>query len=146
MTLHRTLATGLILGLLAAAPAGAAVVSKTYAFKPNTLLQVGVEMEGGLRLDTIEFVLTQDDGSPSGLFSGPKVKVAISNLGTASVKVDIAVAVFDDGGRLVGVASGGTKLFPLRPDRQMTYMLDFDRAAGELSSGTSFKITIESKP
>ena len=140
------LVAGLLAGTLAALPAGAALFTKSYAFKPDTLLQVGTEAGGGLRLDTIQFLLSKDDGSPSGLFSGPKVKVAISNLGTASARIDLAVAVLDDDGRLVGVASGGTQMFPLRPGRQMTYVLEFSRAESELSSGTSFKITIEPKP
>lgn len=146
MTLRTIVAAAAIAGTLAVLPVGAAVFSKTYAFKPDTLLQVGATVGDGLRLDTIEFFLTKDDGSPAGLFSGPKVKVAISNVGKASVRVDLTVAVLDGEGRLVGVGSGGTRVFPLRPDRQMTYVLDFDRAASEIGTGTSFKISIEPKP
>lgn len=142
----KILAMGLIAGTLAVLPAGSAPFSKSYAFKPDTLLQVGADAGGGLRLDTIQFVLSQDDGSPSGLFAGPKVKVAISNLGKASVRVDLAVAVLDGDGQLVGVASGGTQMFPLRADRQMTYVLDFNRAATALSTGASFKISVEPRP
>jgi hypothetical protein len=46
---------------------------------------------------------------------------------------------------LVGVASGGTKLFPLRGERQMVYSLDFSGVNGELSTGTVFHIGIEPK-
>jgi len=78
---------------LAATAARAELFSKAYAFKANTVLQVGAEIGAGLRLDSIEWIVTQDDGSPSGLFSGPHVKVAISNVGSASAKVAIAAAV-----------------------------------------------------
>ena len=128
-----------------ARPAWAEMFSKAYAFKPNTVLQVGATLEAGLRLDTIEFVVTSDDGSPSGAFAGAKVRIAISNVGDKSVKVGISLAVTDDTNRLVGVASGGTKLVPLRADRQMPYVLDVDGANSELPKGTAFRISIESK-
>jgi hypothetical protein len=124
----------------------AATISKSYAFKANTVLQVGLQLDGGLRLDSIEFVLPTDDGSPSGLFNGPRVKVAISNLGEKSVKVGIAVAVQDGDGRLLAVASGGTRLFPLRADRQMVYVLDFGGVNDEIDQGTLFRISIEPRP
>jgi hypothetical protein len=128
---------------LAPFSARAAQFSKTYVFKAGTTLQVGTEIQPGLRLDSVEFLLPEDDGSPSGLFNGPRVKVAISNLGEASVRVGIALAVTDDDNRLVGAASGGTKMFPLRADRQMVYTLEFEGVNAELSKGTTFRISIE---
>ena len=92
----------------------AELFSKAYAFKPNTTLEVGTEMPGGLRLDTVEFVVPADERVEGSVFSGPKVKVGISNLGDKSVKIGVAIAVTDADGKLVGVASGGTKLFPMR--------------------------------
>ena len=131
--------------LFAAAPAHAELFSKAYAFKPNTTPEVGTDIAEGLRLDTVEFQLGADDGSPSGLFSGPKVKISISNLGTTSAKIGLALAITDADGRLVAVASGGTKLFPLRAGRQMTYSLGLDGVNSELSKGTVFRISIEPK-
>ncbi|HUC42759.1 MAG TPA: hypothetical protein VMR65_01875 [Candidatus Sulfotelmatobacter sp.] len=133
------------LTLVPSFPARAELFSKAYEFKKNTVLQVGTMLEHGLRLDSIEFIVAGDDGSPSGLFDTPKVKIAISNIGEKSVKVAISLAVTDEANRLVGVASGGTKLFPLRADRQMTYSLDFDGANSQLATGTAFRITIEAK-
>ena len=127
-------------------PARAELFAKTYVFKTGTPLQVGTEIQPGLRLDSVEFLLPADDGSPSGLFNGPRVKIAISNLGDASIRVGIAVAVMDDENRLLGAANGGTKMFPLRPDRQMVYTLEFDGVAAELSKGTIFRLSIEPKP
>lgn len=142
----RAIGCGAAAVCLAATFARAELFSKAYAFKANTVLQVGADLGAGLRLDSVEWVVTPDDGSPSGLFSGPKVKVAISNVGSASVKVGIAVAVTDGDGRLVGVASGGTKLFPLRAGRQMDYELDVDGVSAELEHGTVFRISVEPKP
>jgi len=131
---------------LAGSDAKAELFSKAYTFKIGTILEVGAEMPGGLRLDSVEFVLPEDGAKPSGSFSGPKVKVSISNLGTAAVKVGVAIAVTDGDGRLVGVASGGTKLFPLRADRQIAYTLSIDGVRSELAAGTVFRISVEPAP
>lgn len=141
----RALACAFIV-VVGAASARAELFSKAYAFKPNTVLQVAADIGGGIRLDSVEFVVSRDDGSPSGLFSGPKVKVSVSNLGEASRKIGIAVAVTDAENRLVAVASGGTKLFPLRGGRQIVYTLDIDGVVAELAQGAAFRISIEPHP
>ncbi len=147
--MHRLTKTGgLVLAValaLVASDARAELFSKAYSFKPDTALQVGAEMPGGLRLDSVEFVL-QKDPNEGGTFNGPKIKVSISNLGTAAVKVGVAIAITDVDGRLVGVASGGTKLFPLRADRQIVYTLSIDGVREELSKGTVFRISVEPTP
>jgi len=135
----------LVAAAVTATGARAELFAKTYAFKTNTALQVGTELPNGLRLDTVEFVVPAP-GADNSTFGGPKVKVTISNVSKASVTVAIAVAVLDADGHLVGVASGGTKLFPLRGERQMVYTLDFGGVNGSLSSGTIFHLSIEPKP
>ena len=142
---RRTWRAGIVMAaalFAAGSEARAELFSKAYAFKPDTELQVGAEVPGGLRLDTVEFVLPKA-GSPSGTFTGPKVKVSISNLGTIPVKIGLAIAVTDAEGRLIAVASGGTKLFPLRTERQIVYTLAIDNVFAELSSGSVFRISIE---
>ena len=129
----------------ASGDARAELFSKAYAFKPDTTLQVGTETPGGLRLDEVEFVFPKE-GKDGGTFNGPKVKVSISNLGSASAKIGLSVAVTDVDGRLVAVASGGTKLFPLRAGRQIVYTLPIDGVRAELAKGTVFRISIESTP
>ena len=123
----------------------AELFSKAYAFKTDTTLEVNSEVPGGLRLDSVEFVLPKE-GSPGGTFTGPKVKVSISNLGTSPQKIGVAIAVTDAEGNLVGVASGGTKLFPLRADRQIFYTLDIVGVRADLAKGTVFRISIEPTP
>lgn len=148
--MHRrmTLASALLAAamILAASDARAELFSKAYAFKPGTTLEMNSEMPGGLRLDSVEFVLPSGDGKQTGSFSGPKVKVSISNLGTTAAKVGVSIAVTDADGRLVGVASGGTKLFPLRGDRQIVYTLSVDGVRTELAAGTVFRISVEPMP
>lgn len=124
----------------------AELFSKAYAYKPDTTLEMGVEMPGGLRLDSVEFVLPKGDPSSASVFGGPKVKVAISNLGEKSVKIGVAIAVMDADGKLLGVASGGTKLFPMRSDRAIVYTLSISNVNAELASGATFRISVEPAP
>jgi hypothetical protein len=133
------------LWLVAGSDARAELFSKAYAFKPDTLLEVGTEMPGGLRLDTVEFVLPKEDAQ-GGLFGGPKVKVGISNLGDRALKIGVSLAVTDADGRLVGVAGGGTKLFPVRADRAIVYTLAISGVRSELAAGTVFRISVEPVP
>ncbi len=133
--------------LVFAAPhARAELFSKAYTFKPDTVLEVGTEMPGGLRLDSVEFVIPKEGPEKAGTFAGPKVKVAISNLGTSSAKIGVAIAVTDAEGRLLGVASGGTKLFPMRADRAIVYTLSITGVRAELAKGTIFRISVEPTP
>ena len=136
----------LVAGLIVAATdVRAELFSKAYAFKLGTVLEMGAEMPGGLRLDSVEFVLPEP-GVKQGALGGPKVKVSISNLSTAAAKVAVSLAITDADGRLVAVASGGTKLFPLRADRQILYTLNVDGVRAELAAGTVFRISIEPMP
>ncbi len=135
--------------LLAGAGAGAqaAILAKTFQFKPDTVLQVGDSLEGGLRLDSVQFFLPSSSGVP-GMRTGGTVKaeVSISNIGKEKQMFGIAIALFDDQGRLLGAANGGPRLFPLRPDRQGPYTVVFDGVNGEAYKATQFKISIETKP
>ena len=135
--------------LLACAGAGAqaAILAKTFQFKPEVVLQVGESLEGGIRLDSVQFFLPSSSGVP-GMRTGGLVRaeVSISNLGKEKQMFGIAIAVFDDQGRLLGAANGGPRVFPLRPERQGTFQLVFDGVNGEAYKATQFKIAIETKP
>lgn len=143
--------TGLLAALLSALPAvsasEAAMFSKTYVFKPGTTLEIGAEIEAGLRLDTIRFDLPATvDGKIVRTGGLAQARVAVSNTGEGSRKVGIAVAVYDDENRLLGVASGGIALFPLKSGRQGTYACIFENVNAEIASATKFQITIEPRP
>jgi hypothetical protein len=134
-----------LLMLVAAGNARAELFSKAYAFKVGTTLEIGTEMPGGLRLDSVEFEIP-DPAVQGSVWSGPKAKVAISNLGTSSVKIAVSIAVTDAEGKLVGVASGGTKLFPMRADRAIVYSLPINGVRSEFANGTVFRISVEPAP
>ena len=119
-------------------------VSKSYEFKANTPLRVGLDLGDGVRFDSIEFDLPEPSGDgPTPLFEQPKATVTVSNLGDAAVKIGIAIAVVDGEGSLVGAGSGGTTLVPLRAGRQRVYAIDFDDVRARIASGSAFRITFE---
>jgi len=143
--ISRVILAALLVGATAAADA--AILSKTYQFKPDIDLQIGESLEGGLRLDSVHFFLPSSTGG-MGYRSGgvPRADVAVSNLGTDRQMYGVAIVLLDEQGRLVGAANGGPKIMGLRPQRQLTSRVVFDGVNGEAYKATQFKISIENKP
>lgn len=140
----RNLFTILVVLALASTARAGGFFSRSYEFKANTPLQVGIDLGEGVTFDSIEFVLPKSGGDgPTPLFEQPKAKVSVSNRGEASMKVAIAIAVVDGEGMLVGAGTGGTTMLPLRAGRQMVYAVDFDDVRSRIAEGTAFRITFE---
>lgn len=137
-----------LVATLALSPAAEAdLLSKSYVFKDGVKLELGAATGDGLRVDSVEFKLAALVGDRTSRVSGlTAVQVKISNIAEKSRKAGVAVALFDDEGRLLGVASGGTSLVPLKSGRQKSYSLVFDDVNSEVHRATKFQISIESKP
>ena len=120
--MRRVLGIGLLtVGLLfvTGAPVRAEMLSKKYHFKPDVVLEIGADAPGGLRLDSVLFRLPRRVKGKSSRTGGPtSARVAVSNTSDSSVRVGLAIALVDDAGRLLGVASGGTRLAAIKPGRQ----------------------------
>jgi hypothetical protein len=123
----------------------AELFSKTYAFKLDTVLEVGAEVAEGVTIDSVRFV-PPSSGENAPLIGPVKAEVSISNLGKGSKKVGLAIALLDGEARLLSATSGGTKMFPLRAERQMKYVLSFGDVYSEINSATVFKLCVETKP
>ena len=123
------------------------LLSKRYDFKDRVILEISQTEPGGLRLDTVQFDLPSRTGDRLTRVAGLlTARVAVSNTGNESRKVGLAIALFDDEGRLLAVASGGNKLTPIKPDRQKTFTLVFDGVNAEAHKATAFHISLEPKP
>ena len=134
-----TVAAAFVLASLPALPASAGdFVTKSYEFKPNRVLEVGLELPGGVRFDTIEFKVNGRDK--------PRAVVTVSNFSKESAKVGIAIAVVNADGHLLAAASGGTKAFPLRVERKMDYSIAFDDVISHFGEAVAFRIAIETNP
>ena len=133
--------------LLQTAPARGDVLSKSYNFKKDVTLAIGETNLDGLRLDTVRFTLPATVGGNHMRTGGlPKVEVALSNTSDASRRLGVAIALFDAEGRMVGVASGGSRFAPLKGNRQKTYKLIFDDLNEDAYRAATFQISVESKP
>jgi len=149
--MRRILALTVLVALAAAAaaPAHAQMVSKKFRFKAGVPLEVGEDVGGGVRLDSITFTLPAagEKGSFLHRTAGQaQAVVAISNLSKESRKVGVAVALLDDQGNLLGVASGGSVMKGIAALRQVGYSLVFDFVNGRIPEATAFQISVEIKP
>jgi hypothetical protein len=125
----------------------AELLSKSYVFKAGVTLELGAETGDGLRVDSVKFKLPATVGERTSRVAGlATAHVAVSNTGTSSQKVGVALALFDDEGRLLGVASGGTSLVAIKPGRQKAYTLVFDNVNTLAHRATKFQLSLESKP
>lgn len=126
----------------AASPAAAAeFVAKSYEFKPNVRLEVGFDLGLSLRLESIEFEVPE--GAPGSFGASPRAKVVVSNLGKESRRIGIAIAAEDSEGSIVAAGTGGTKMFPLRAERQMSYAISFPDVHSRIREARVFRISFE---
>lgn len=123
------------------------LLSRRYEFKPGVILATAVSTANGLRLDSLYFdVPVAADEQLTRTQGMVTVQVSVSNTGEAPARLGLAVALFDDAGRLLGVASGGSKLTPLRPGHRKAYNLLFDAVNSEAHRATTFQVSLEGKP
>ncbi len=151
MTRHPLAAIWIVFALVALAvapqPAQGALLSKRFEFKSDVILEVGEATDDGIRLDSMEFRMPNAIKGKLLRTAGQlSVDVAISNTDQAPRRVGIAVALFDDQGRLLGVASGGNKLAAIKPGRQKRFELMFDGVNVEAAQSSVFQVSLESKP
>jgi len=150
--MRRLLLSGILLALLGAAvwatpDAWAAPLSKRYQFKGGVTLEIAVAATSGLRLDTVRFQVPAPRGDRLLPTGGPlTAEVAVSNTAEQAHMVGLAIALYDDEGHLLAVASGGNRIMPIRPDRQQTFNLVFDGLNAEAHKATAFQISLEAKP
>ncbi len=142
----RNIVSAVVLLVLAAAPAIAGTASGEYLFKLDVPLELKVEVEKGLSIDTIQFY-TAGRGPASFFRAGDvmKAEITVSNVSEEGKMIGLAVALFDEKGKLVGVASGGNKFLAQRDERQRTYTLVFNHVNRLADNASSFKVTVETR-
>jgi hypothetical protein len=123
----------------------AALISKSYIFKNDVTLELGVATGDGLRIDSVRFFAPTGGGGMLRAGDSMRAEVKISNSSEQQLKVGVAIALFDDAERLLGVASGGTRLVPIKSGRQKSYTLVFDHVNAEAPRAATFQISLESK-
>ncbi len=112
-----------------------------YAWEKTLPLAVDVD---GLKVNAIFFARRE---AKTGIFKGAefgtRAQVEVTNTAAKPRTPGFAVAVFDAGGRLLGAASGGTKLGTVKPGETETFDLNFTQVKERLPLGASFVLSVE---
>lgn len=117
--------------------------SQRFDYCWDTVLPLKVTVDG-LRLDSIFFNRREIARGPfKGADFGARAQVAVTNTADKIRVPGFAVAVFDAEGRLLGVASGGSKLGGVKPGETETFDLNFTQVKERLPLGTTFVLSIE---
>lgn len=135
----------------AAAPAGPSgaplsFFSESYPFAWDRIIPLAVTLDG-VKVSSIFF---NTRVIKPGFFSflkgaefGTRAQVEVTNTGKYPRIPGFAVAVLDKDGRLVGVASGGTKFGTVKPGETETFDLNFTQVKERLPAGARFYLAIE---
>ncbi len=145
-SIRKSVLAAIVLSAVAAPGAECAVLSKKYVFKGDVTLEVGATTAEGVRLDGVRFTLPATHAErfvrSSGLL---RAEVTVTNTTTKATRIGLAIALHDDAGRLLGVASAGNKLRAIKPGAPRKFQLIFDGVNAEAGRATTFQISIEGK-
>ena len=120
--------------------------SESFRFAWDRLIPLTISLDG-LKVSSIFF---NKRVVQSGFFSllkdaefGTRAQVEVTNTGKFPKVPGFAVAVLDKDGRLLGVASGGTKVGTIKPGETETFDLNFTQVKERLAFGDKFFLAIE---
>ena len=120
--------------------------SDSFAFSWDHLIPLSITLDG-LKISSIFFNKRIIEKSLFDMFKGAefgtRAQVEVTNTGSAPKIPGFAVAVLDKDGRLLGVASGGTKVGTIKPGETETCDLNFTQGTERLASGDKFFLAIE---
>jgi len=117
--------------------------SQKFSYRWDVVLPLKAEVDG-LRLNTIFFNRRElRSGLLKGAEFGTRAQIEVTNTGKRSRMPNFAVAVLDEEGRLLGVATGGSKLTGVAPGETETFDLNFSRVLQRLPKGTNFVLSLE---
>lgn len=138
--------SAVLCALVLALPVHGELLSKRYQFKAGVVLEMSAPNSSGLRLDTVTFEMPETVEGRLTVASGLlRAQVVVSNVAAESRKVGLAIALYDDEDRLLAVASGGSKLASIKPDRSRSFSLVFEGVFAEALRATTFQISLEEK-
>ncbi len=117
--------------------------SQRFPYLWDTVLPLKAEVDG-LKLNTIFFNRREIRTWPlKGAAFGTRAQIEVTNTAKSVRVPNFAVAVFDDEGRLLGVATGGSKITGVAPGETETFDLNFSGVLQRLPKGTSFVLSLE---
>jgi hypothetical protein len=128
------------------APAPLSFFSDSFTFAWDRMIPLSINVDG-LKVNSIFFNKRAVEGGALGFLKGAefgtRAQVEVTNTSKNPKVPGFAVAVLDKDGRLVGVASGGTKVGTVKPGETETFDLNFSQVKERLASGDKFFLAIE---
>jgi hypothetical protein len=123
-----------------------AFYSERFAFSWDRTIPLAINLDG-LKVSSIFFNKRTIQPGLLNLFKGAefgtRAQVEVTNTGKHPKVPGFAVAVLDKDGRLLGVASGGTKFGNIEPGETETFDLNFTQVQERLAFGDKFLLAIE---
>ena len=120
--------------------------SETFPFAWDRIIPLSINLDG-LKVSSIFFnkrvVQPGFFNLLKGAEFGTRAQVEVTNTGKYPKVPGFAVAVVDKEGRLIGVASGGTKVGTIKPGETETFDLNFTQVKERLATGDKFFLAIE---
>lgn len=120
--------------------------SETFPFAWDRIIPLSINLDG-LKISSIFFnkrvVQPGFFNLLKGAEFGTRAQVEVTNTGKYPKVPGFAVAVVDKEGRLIGVASGGTKVGTIKPGETETFDLNFTQVKERLATGDKFFLAIE---
>jgi hypothetical protein len=120
--------------------------SETFTFSWDRVIPLSINVDG-LKVTSIFFnkrvIQPGFFNLLKGTEFGTRAQVEVTNAGSYPKVPGFAVAVVDKDGRLIGVASGGTKVGTIKPGETETFDLNFTQVKERLASGDKFLLAIE---
>jgi hypothetical protein len=124
--------------VVALSPAFAGLLSKNFMFKEDVVLRIGVETAEGIRLENVRFGKVQAGRGSAEILAAD---VTVSNPYAEGAHVGIALALFDDEGRLVGAANAGPET--VRGSQTKVFHLSFAGLGVSAATAKTFQISLE---
>ncbi len=117
--------------------------SQRFDYRWDTVIPLKGEVDG-LRLDSIFFNRREIARGPlKGTTFGLRAHLTVTNLANKVRVPGFAVAVFDAEDRLLGVASGGSKIGGVQPGEKESFDLNFTQVKERLPLGAYFVLSVE---
>ena len=120
--------------------------SESFPYAWDRVIPLTVNVDG-LKVSSIFFNRREVRPGFFNLFQGAefgtRAQVEVTNTGKYPKVPGFAVAVLDKDGKLLGVASGGTKLGTVKPGETETFDLNFTQVKERLPKGDRFILAIE---
>lgn len=128
------------------APAPLSFFTDSFPFQWDRTIPLTVNVDG-LKVSSIFFnkrvVQPGFFNLLKGAEFGTRAQVEVTNTSKYPKVPGFAVAVLDKDGRLIGVATGGTKVGTIKPGETETFDLNFTQVKERLAFGDRFLLAIE---